>query len=467
MKRIKYFATVISVIWGLSSCTEWLTIQPDTQVTEEEMFQTPGGFYDALIGSYTLLRNNYSPDGMLVVGGVEFMANLWTYTDASTAEYFALHDYRQDLVESSLASAFLNQYEAIANVNTLLGYLATESGILTRDEHALYAGEAYGLRAFLHFDLIRLWGPMPTQVSETYEYLPYEMTVQLENYPYSTYREYMDQLRADLDSAEVLLATVDPVLTASVAALDASGEYRRNRMNYYAVLGLQARVHLWLGERDEALRYARMVIDATDPNGAAQFSLGERTDFVGNSAGEFDRVLYGSEQLFGVHVEEFDDDIIADGGYAGFTQLQSRIQELYSSSDYRLSLWYTDTWGSNKYDGMTSYASNGAVEYSVPMIRLAEMYLIVAECAPLDEANEAFQTFLTARSAYNGEVLTDANREELLTLEYLREFYAEGQMFYTYKRFGTVRMRWATIDCGSADYVLPLPLREISTAEEY
>ena len=43
-----------------------------------------------------------------------------------------------------------------------------------------------------------------------------------------------------------------------IDALDRLREYRRNRMNYYAVLGLQARVHLWLGERDEALRYARL-----------------------------------------------------------------------------------------------------------------------------------------------------------------------------------------------------------------
>ena len=467
MKRIKNFVLAVGLVLGLSSCEEWLTIQPDTQVTEEDMFKTAGGYYDALIGSYTLMRNNYSPDGMMVMSGVEFMANLWQTADGATSESYALHDYRADLVEQALGAAFLNQYEVIVNLNTLLNHLATEDGILTAEEHDLYRGEALGLRAFAHFDLIRLWGPMPTQVDENREYLPYETTVQLENYPYSTYRNYMSQLCADLDSAELLLSGVDEVVTTSMEVVDNSGSYRRNRMNYYAVLGLQARVHLWLGERDEALRYARMVIDAQSPNGNRQFTLGERTDFVGNSDGDIDRVLYGSEQLFGIHVEEFDDNMIADGNQAQFTQVESRVQELYLPSDFRLELWNKNPWSVNKYDGMTDYSSVSAVENSVPLIRLAEMYLIVAECAPLTEANEAYQEFLSARGAYEGQQLTDENRERELTLEYLREFYGEGQMFYVYKRFATERMEWGTISCGEDDYVVPLPLREISTAENY
>ena len=35
-------------------------------------------------------------------------------------------------------------------------------------------------------------------------------------------------------------------------------------MNYYGVLGLQARVALWIGENEKALRYARLVKDAKD-----------------------------------------------------------------------------------------------------------------------------------------------------------------------------------------------------------
>ena len=63
MKKIRNLLVLSCVLLGLSGCSDWLTIQPETQITEEDMFKTQGGFYDALTGYYVLMRNNYSPDG--------------------------------------------------------------------------------------------------------------------------------------------------------------------------------------------------------------------------------------------------------------------------------------------------------------------------------------------------------------------------------------------------------------------
>ena len=458
MKKIKSLLFMSCVIFSLFGCTDWLTIQPETQVTKEDMFKTQAGFYDALTGSYILMRDNYSPSGQMVLGGVEYMANLWETTEGlGVAYYYASHDYRVERVERELGNMFLKQYEIIANLNILIKYIDNQQRVLTDKEEKLYKGEALGLRAFIHFDLIRLWGPMPTQVDESYKYLPYETTVQLENYPYSNYREYMNKLCADLDSAELLLKQVDPILSAGK-----SSGYRPNRMNYYAVLGLQAQVHLWLGEKDEALRYARMVKDATSVDGKKLFSLGSQADLNRN-----DRVFYASEQLFGVAIEEFDDSRIPDG----FKQLTTEVDALYTIKDIRLSLWFANNGGyrsPNKYDNMASSDSQQtkAPSLSVPMIRLAEMYLIIAECADLSEANGMYKEFLASRGLVTTE-LTESNRKEVIQLEYLKEFYAEGQMFYVYKRLGTVTMHWGTKECGEDVYVLPLPLRELNTTENY
>ena len=463
MKNMKNLLLMSCLIFCLSGCQDWLTIQPETQVKKEDMFKTQGGFYDALIGCYTLMRDNYSPDASMVVGGVEYMANLWiTATDGGTAYDFASHDYRADLVEMNLSQLFLKQYEIIANVNTLLEYIDIQNNVLTEDEEDLYKGEALGLRAFIHFDLIRLWGPMPTGIDGNRDYLPYVTTVQLENYPYSNYQEYMAKLCADLDSAELLLQRVDLIV-----ANDKSVSYRQNRMNYYAVLGLQARVHLWLGEHDEALRYARLVKEATVAGEKKQFALGVENDFL-----RYDRVLYSSEQLFGISLEEFNDNMIADGSYAAFEQKSTNLCELYAAEDIRFRyLWYTDDGGglrsSNKYGNMASFdTENPAPTKSVPLIRLSEMYLIIAECAGLAEANTVYTEFLASRGLTTTE-LTESNRQEIILQEYLKEFYAEGQMFFVYKRLGTVNMRWSSRMCGEDVYVLPLPLRELSTTENY
>ena len=455
MKKIKQLFVVLCVACLGSSCQEWLTIQPETQVTKDEMFKTPAGFNDALAGCYTLLRNNYEPDMNMMVGAVELMANLWTVTEGNWAYDLAVHDYRADLVESQLGSVFLQQYEVIANLNLLLEYVETQDRVLTDDEYKLYKGEALGLRAFVHFDLIRMWGPVPKQVNDAYKYLPYEKNLQLENYPYSTYRDYMDDLCTDLDSAEVLLRDSKDY-----------GYYNRKQMNYYAILGLQARVHLWLGEKEEALRYARLVKDAVSTSGGTLFALGTQEDL-----NRYDRVFYTHEQLFGLDVEEFNDNLLGDGDLAQFKQRTVYLTSLYNTNDIRLQLWFADDGkgyrSPNKYDNWASFDTEvTGVEKSVPLIRLSEMYLIIAECAPLEEANEVYQEFLFSRGVA-AEELTEENREEVILKEYLREFYAEGQMFFVYKRLGTVTMQWSSKVCGEDAYVLPLPLRELSTVENY
>lgn len=162
MKKLKHLLIVFCALLVFSSCQEWLTIQPETQVTKDDMFKTQAGFYDALIGCYTLMRNNYAPDGPMVVGTVELMANLWSVTvDGGTSYELSVHDYRDDFVDDNLGTLFLQQYEMIANLNLLLEYIETQDRVLTDDEYGQYKGEALALRAFTHFDLIRLWGPMP------------------------------------------------------------------------------------------------------------------------------------------------------------------------------------------------------------------------------------------------------------------------------------------------------------------
>ena len=108
MKKMKNLLIISCVMFGLSGCQDWLTIQPETQITKEDMFKTQGGFYDALIGCYTLMRNNYSPDGAMVMGGVEYMANMWySVAESGTSYEFIVHDYRADLVELTLSQLFL------------------------------------------------------------------------------------------------------------------------------------------------------------------------------------------------------------------------------------------------------------------------------------------------------------------------------------------------------------------------
>lgn len=100
----------------------------------------------------------------------------------------------------------------------------------------------------------------------------------------------------------------------------------------------------------------------------------------------------------------------------------------------------------------------------MPMIRLSEMYYIVAECdkatpsvaiARLNEvlAHRGYaDTELLNPSVVNDEL---AVQEEILK-EFQREFIAEGQLFFYYKR-----MKVEKLDGKTVNYVFPKPDTEL------
>ena len=126
----------------------------------------------------------------------------------------------------------------------------------------------------------------------------------------------------------------------------------------------------------------------------------------------------------------------------------------------------------------TSYTSgSGSVVFSIkkflqddnhdeinqfPLIRLAEMYFIAMECGPLSEASRLYEEFCLSRDIELVNLQSEAQLEEVLIKEYNKEFYAEGQAFYAFKRLAVENILWAKFPGDEESYVVPLPLSEIN-----
>ena len=100
----------------------------------------------------------------------------------------------------------------------------------------------------------------------------------------------------------------------------------------------------------------------------------------------------------------------------------------------------------------------------LPLMRLSEMYLIAIECATtLEDANRYYKTYMEARDV-EAASLTEANLQEEILNEYRREFFGEGQMFYTYKRLNIKKMLWKrNREVEEKDYIVPLPSTELGS----
>ena len=326
------------------------------------------------------------------------------------------------------------------------------------------------MRAMLHFDLIRLWGPMPNNVDASYRYLPYVQQVSKKVNTYDTYGEYMEKLQADLDSAEFLLGKYEPLLTHTCNELNKNGgddydrlEYywRQNHFNYYAVWGLKARIALWMGDKERALTYAQMVKETLNVDGSVKFRQGTANDINITSTDEAVNTLK-AECLFGYYLSYYNWQQEFNDNTADFKTPISNIEGLFDDkNDFRYTLcWKVDPdVFTGEPQNVTTYKYKAYNNNWIPQIRLAEMYLIMIECAPLDVANVLYKEFCNSRGMGYKE-LTEGSRMDILQREYYKEFIGEGQVFYMSKRLGVERMLWGNQKCAEAQYVLPIPRRE-------
>lgn len=100
----------------------------------------------------------------------------------------------------------------------------------------------------------------------------------------------------------------------------------------------------------------------------------------------------------------------------------------------------------------------------IPLLRMAEMYLIAAETAPaLAEGNEKLKQFRNNRNLTLKECSSVEELKNEVLKEYQKEFYAEGQMYFTYKRIGARKMLWnEEREIRLDEYQIPLPETEFT-----
>ena len=476
MNKLSYIGLCLLVL-VLSSCEKWLTIQPEDEIEKTKLYETEDGFWQATNGVYEYLWHIYDPsvnssEYCYAVDVWEDLIGLWTVSSTSTSAQWNKHTYKNGNVDNDMKIMFLSLYNLIAHCNTILQYV-DDVDFLPTTSYNIIKGEALALRAYFHFDLIRLWGPMPTNVDESYYYLPYVTKVSKSSSDYNTYEEYMNLLLKDLEEAENLLRTSDPIMFYTNEELNTTsmfGEYdrteyyyRQNRMNYYGACALHARVALWMNDQETAVAYADSVINAKNADGSLKFTLGTADDISANTSdgAQSNNNTLHSEHLFSRYYS-----------YYNWQQYWSTIQDNKHYFDWSK---ISTLFGGDKNDfrfGKLCFQPDGegstygtSLKYMcyddlwVPLIRLSEMYFIVMECGSLARANELYTEFCASRGCTYTE-LTDANRQSIILQEYYKEFLAEGQVFFANKRLAVERPLWVEDEMREEQYVLPLPERE-------
>jgi tetratricopeptide (TPR) repeat protein len=221
-------------------------------------------------------------------------------------------------------------YANISNVNSIIN-----SPLIEKAEaypQTIYRGEALALRAFMHFDLMRLFAEQIT-VNPAADGIPYATEFSLKTPDFETLAKNYEHVLADLTEAEELLAEDDEYKDTSTFMND-----RQIHINLHAVRALLARVYLTMGNKEKALEYAEKVINQSG------YTLKEKTEVNNDLAG----VLSRKECLFGVYYASFYTQVSAKlqqtVTYSSLT-LRDDFLEMYergvSGLDYRTNAYFT------------------------------------------------------------------------------------------------------------------------------
>ena len=481
MKHDTRFITILAVTAILvCGCGKWLDIQPYDEIAEEDLLSTEDGFRMLLNGIYIELNDDMLYGGALSVEMIEIMGGAYEMgTDGSVwGDYsdIASYEYGTEYWQTRFNETWNKAYELILDCNLLLAQIDDKREIFSGDDYYIIKGEALALRAMLHFDMLRIFGPVYSR-NPNASAIPYYTGYDGTAHRVQPASEIAALVLADLNEARVLLS-VDPVRTSGTR-MDgpADGEtdtflyYRNLRLNYFAVSALLARVYLWVGDKPHALKYAEEVIQAGD---AGIFPFVDRS-LVTGSPDDPDRI-FSSEVIFALsdrqrstlfdnyfdpsrlpnYVFTMEGGLFSDYIYGGVSTGGSR-------SDYRyLANWRT-TGGNSYFYKYSEMANTGNIRNTmVPLIRLGEMYLIAAE-SQSDDISEGLAYINRLRSNRGATQLT-ALTADLLQYEYIRELYGEGQLFFMYKRMFTRVLFSSTAsenpEPSDAIFTVPLPQSE-------
>ncbi|MCG1035710.1 RagB/SusD family nutrient uptake outer membrane protein [Polaribacter sargassicola] len=422
----------------------------------------------AVNGMYDLLsRVDYYGREMMVIP--EVASDNILVSPTNSGRFVSNYNYSIISTNGDVEGVWNNLYKNINAANTILNF--ADNGAIsgaTDAELDEIRGHAYAIRGMAHFDLVRTFAfPYSTTDASVasgadgnggHLGVPLLNNYEQERYTSrATVAEVYAQVIADLTTAESLLPTT--VYSYS------------SKFNVTAVKALLARVYLYKEDYTNAFNTAKEVTQDS------QYSLTSNASYSSDWNGSvssteallqlpaFSNDHNGFDSLGSIYVKDGDD---GNGGYGDLIPT-SDIKDLYSSTDVRAD-WFREV------DGIEyNFKFPFGWTNDVPLIRISEMYLIMAEAAgngagSISEGQSALDA-IKQRADVNASATTatGATLVQAALLERRKELAFEGHRLYDIVRNKESVIRTdlaspstiATISYPDYRMIWPLPQSEI------
>jgi starch-binding outer membrane protein, SusD/RagB family len=465
MKKIfsqsKKWLLIVPFFLSLFACDDKLDMKPQQSIDASTALNTSENIRTTLVGAYLQARNAN-------IFGSQF--NEFSELLAATSDLSFIGTYAQPreiiqkeitVTNSYVENCWIDAYGLTNICNTLLDE-NTLSIMETADERNLVEGEAKFLRGWVIFEMTRLFGlPYKPGAENSQPGIPIVLTPTKDvedaiKVPRNTVEECYDQAMADLTSARDLLPEENGVYATT-----------------YSASAILARLYLQQGDFGNAVIEANTVIESglfslaahpletfnikgTSPEVifALQNNVASNTPWL--------TVMYGS--LNGMGRGDYD---IQPGFLGKFDpadlrgMLQTETESSFTIDD--ITMMYYIGVGTILNNGGINTAKWGDYYANIPLIRLAEMYLIRAEAnfekggAPFGP-NTPTQDINLIRARSLAPVYTEAVTREQIRNERYFELCWEGHRLHDLKRWNS---NIGSLPYDAGNLILPIPFREM------
>ncbi|MBL7970104.1 MAG: RagB/SusD family nutrient uptake outer membrane protein, partial [Prolixibacteraceae bacterium] len=226
MKNIKYLILAVIISLTVTSCQDKLDLAPEDYFGDGNFWQNESQVSNFMVGIHKQLRDNQ----FMFVRLGEMRSGIYSNVDRQNTSLNELQIIEQRIDENSAGiSSWAGFYGPILQLNLFIQ--KTEAiTFLSADKKNYLLGQAYGLRAFYYFHLLRTYGGVPLRLEP--EVLNGNTDPVLLRKARATEAETLDAIKADI--------------TKSITAFGSLGSPAgKSQWSPKATLMLKGEVYLW------------------------------------------------------------------------------------------------------------------------------------------------------------------------------------------------------------------------------
>ncbi|QNK61509.1 RagB/SusD family nutrient uptake outer membrane protein [Pedobacter sp. PAMC26386] len=229
----------IALIVSATACKKDLALLPYNGISNEQVVGTTEGLQTATIGTYSLIKDpNYVRNYHIFT---EYPSDNVSLSGTTTDPLFYAYNYQHQKNQVNVLAFWRKGYQAINSTNVVIEKVAESTDPVKNQ----LLGENYFLRAFIHFDLVKVFGrPYTDDNGES-------LGVMIKTKP------DIHELPARSKVKEVYALVISDLLKAVKLM---SSDKNNNFASKEVAMALLSRVYLYMGDYKNAFDYADQVI---------------------------------------------------------------------------------------------------------------------------------------------------------------------------------------------------------------